>query len=104
MTPNAEILHKVRVRSSRVHPTPVAVGSRPATKGRRLAPRTKWDGIRFQVIKDGAGVRMYSKSGAEYTARLPRMVEAFGKLPAQSAILDGELVLINPRGCAHFYH
>jgi ATP-dependent DNA ligase len=39
---------------------------------------------------------MYSKSGADYTARLPRMAEAFGKLPAPSAILDGELVLINP--------
>ena len=41
--------------------------------------------------------------GAEYTDRLPGMVEAFGKLPTQSAILDGELVLIDPRGAAHFY-
>jgi bifunctional non-homologous end joining protein LigD len=31
------------------------------------------------------------------------MVEAFGNLPTQSAILDGELVLIDPRGAAHFY-
>ena len=31
------------------------------------------------------------------------MAEAFGKLPTQSAILDGELVLIDPRGAAHFY-
>jgi bifunctional non-homologous end joining protein LigD len=31
------------------------------------------------------------------------VVEAFGKLPTQSAILDGELVLIDPRGAAHFY-
>jgi hypothetical protein len=31
------------------------------------------------------------------------MVEAFGKLPAQSAILDGELCLIDSRGLAHFY-
>jgi len=31
------------------------------------------------------------------------MAEAFGKLPAESAILDGELVLIDPRGAAHFY-
>jgi ATP-dependent DNA ligase len=23
----------------------------------------KWDGFRFQIIKDGAGVRFYSKSG-----------------------------------------
>jgi ATP-dependent DNA ligase len=31
------------------------------------------------------------------------MVEAFRKLPTRSAILDGELVLIDPRGAAHFY-
>jgi bifunctional non-homologous end joining protein LigD len=63
----------------------------------------KWDGFRFQVIKDGSNVRLYSRHGAEYTDRLPGMAEAFGKLPTQSAIIDGELVLIDPRGAAHFY-
>ena len=57
----------------------------------------KWDGFRFEVINDGASVRFYSRSGAEYADRLPRMGEAFGKLPAQSAILDGEFVLLDPR-------
>jgi bifunctional non-homologous end joining protein LigD len=59
----------------------------------------------FQVIKDGRNVRLYSRHGAEYTGptRLPGMVEDFSKLPAQSAILDGELCLIDPRGSAHFY-
>ena len=63
----------------------------------------KWDGFRFQIIKDGAGVRLYSKSGAEYTDRLPGMVAAFASMPTESAILDGELVLIDPVGAAHFY-
>jgi bifunctional non-homologous end joining protein LigD len=63
----------------------------------------KWDGFCFQVIKDGARVRFYSRHGAEYTDRLPGMVEAFAKLPTQSAILDGELCLIDPRDPAHFY-
>ena len=40
---------------------------------------------------------------AEYTDRLRGMVEAFAKLPTHSAILDGELCLIDPRGGAHFY-
>jgi ATP-dependent DNA ligase len=31
------------------------------------------------------------------------MAEAFAKFPTQSVILDGELVLIDPRGAAHFY-
>ena len=63
----------------------------------------KWDGFRFQVIKDGSNkVRLYSRHGAEYTDRLPGMVEAFGKLPTQSAIVDGEL-LIDPQGSTQFY-
>jgi ATP-dependent DNA ligase len=48
-------------------------------------------------------VRLYSRHGAEYTDRLPGMVEAFAKLPTHAAILDGELCLIDPRGSAHFY-
>jgi len=38
------------------------------------------------VIKVGARVRFSSRSGAEYTERLPRMVEAFAKLPTKSAM------------------
>ncbi len=57
----------------------------------------------FRSSRTAASVRFYSRHGAEYTDRLPRMVEAFGKLPTQSAILDGELVLIDPTGAAHFY-
>jgi ATP dependent DNA ligase domain len=52
-------------------------------KGDDWLHEPKWDGFRFQVIKDGAGVRFYSRHGGEYTDRLPGMVEAFGKLPAQ---------------------
>ena len=72
-------------------------------KGDDWLHEPKWDGFRFQIIKDGSQVRSYSRHGAEYTDRLPAMVEAFGKMPTQSAILDGELVLIDPRGAAHFY-
>jgi len=63
----------------------------------------KWDGFRFQVIKDASGVRLYSRSGAEYTDRLPGMVDAFANLAARTAILDGELCLIGSGGAAHFY-
>jgi bifunctional non-homologous end joining protein LigD len=92
----------VSVRLAFIRPLSPSAAVRPP-KGDDWLYEPKWDGFRFQVIKDGAGVRMYSKSGAEYTARLPRMAEAFAKLPTISAILDGELVLIDPRGEAHFY-
>ena len=35
----------------------------------------KWDGFRFQVIKNGKTVRLYTRNGADYTERLPRMRE-----------------------------
>ena len=63
----------------------------------------KWDGYRFQIIKNGRDVRLYSRNGAEYTERLPRMVEAFANLPARAAVLDGALCLIDERGAANFY-
>jgi ATP dependent DNA ligase domain len=89
------------LRPSRLHPSVRPFYRLPPARGEGWIHEPKWDGFRFQVIKDGAGVRLYSKSGAEYTNRLPAVAEAFSKLPAQSAILDGELVLINPKGGAH---
>jgi bifunctional non-homologous end joining protein LigD len=82
-----------------IRPLSPSASVRPP-KGEDWLHEPKWDGFRFQVIKNGTRVRLYSRSGAEYTDRLPRMVEAFGKLPTQSAILDGELCLIDPRGGA----
>jgi bifunctional non-homologous end joining protein LigD len=90
-----------------VHPTFVrplvpANGTRPP-QGEGWLHEPKWDGFRFEIIKDGGRIRLYSKSGAEHTARLPRMVAAFRELPARSAILDGELCFIDAGGQANFH-
>src|SRR6476620_7710827 len=85
-----------------VRPLSPSAAVRPP-KGDDWLHEPKWDGFRFQIIKDGNQVRLYSRHGAEYTDRLPGMVAAFAKLPTQSAILDGELVLIDTRGAAQFY-
>ena len=45
---------------------------------------------------------MFSKSGAEYTERLPLMAKAFQRLPARAAVLDGELCFIDAGGQANF--
>jgi hypothetical protein len=54
------------------------------------------------VIKDGSDVRLYSKNGAEYSNKLPGMRKAFAELPTNSANLDGELCVIDPRGGATY--
>ena len=84
---------------------------RPLVPGTAKAPpkggdwihEVKLDGYRVQVTKDGDRVRVFTRSGAEYTSRLPRMVEAFARLPASSAVLDGELCYVGADGQAQFY-
>ena len=62
----------------------------------------KWDGYRFQVVKAGDKVRLFSKSGAEYTDRLPGMVDAFTDLPARSAVLEASFATSVPTGMPTF--
>jgi ATP-dependent DNA ligase len=94
-------ISRMPVRLAFVRPlSPSAAVSPP--KGDDWLHEPNWDGFRFQVIKDGSKVRLYSHHGAEYTDRLSGMVEVFGQLPTQSAILDGELCMTDPRGAAHF--
>ena len=59
--------------------------------------------FRFQISKDGSEVRLYSKSGVDYSNTLPSMRKAFAELPTNSAILDGELCLIDPGDGANSY-
>ena len=85
-----------------IRPLSPSTAVRPP-KGDGWLHEPKWDGFRFQVIKDGSDVRLYSKSGADYSNKLLSMRKAFAELPTNSAILDGELCLIEPGGGAHFY-
>jgi bifunctional non-homologous end joining protein LigD len=62
----------------------------------------KLDGYRFQIVKDGRQVRLYSRSGYEWTRRLPTLAETLRALPCHSAVLDGELCLPGPGGAPDF--
>ena len=84
-----------------VRPCVPAGADRPP-QGDGWVHEPKLDGYRFLVVKNGRQVRLFSKSGAEYTDRLPGMVEAFASLPARAAVLDGELVFTRDSGAPHF--
>jgi bifunctional non-homologous end joining protein LigD len=62
----------------------------------------KLGGYRFQVVKDGRQVRLYSRGGTEWTKRLPAFADTFRRLPCRSTILDGELVLPDADGAPDF--
>jgi bifunctional non-homologous end joining protein LigD len=62
----------------------------------------KWDGYRLIARKDGERVRLWARSGTDYTTCLDRVREAVAALPVTSAVLDGEAVAFGPDGRADF--
>ena len=50
----------------------------------------KLDGIRVLAYKNGKKVELWSRNQLPLTANYPAVTEAIAKLPAQTAILDGE--------------
>jgi ATP-dependent DNA ligase len=53
----------------------------------------KWDGFRCLVFRDDDKIELQSKSGQPLTRYYPELVEAVGKLKAQTFVLDGEIVV-----------
>ena len=56
----------------------------------------KWDGFRCLVFRDGATVRLQSKSEQSLTRYFPELVAAVASLKVDRFVLDGEIVV--PRG------
>ncbi|MDO5740140.1 MAG: ATP-dependent DNA ligase [Ornithinimicrobium sp.] len=85
---------------------PMLAGSAPevaiAVDGsREVAVESKLDGIRIQVHLDRRAevpVRLYTRSLEEITDRLPEVVTAICALPAQQAVLDGEVIALGAEG------
>ncbi len=53
----------------------------------------KWDGFRCLAFRSGKAVVLQSKSGQPLARYFPELVEALAQLPAESFVLDGEIVI-----------
>ncbi|GAA5029417.1 ATP-dependent DNA ligase [Microbacterium fluvii] len=58
----------------------------------------KLDGARIQVHRDGDEVRVFTRSLADITHRVPEIVAAVRELPASAVILDGETLALDEDG------
>lgn len=58
----------------------------------------KLDGARIQVHRNGSDVRVFTRSLADITARVPEIVEVAVSLPVESIILDGETLMLDDDG------
>jgi ATP-dependent DNA ligase len=54
----------------------------------------KWDGFRTIVFRDGSDVHLQSRNGRPMNRYFPDVVEQVLSLPAESVVLDGEMVVV----------
>ncbi len=62
----------------------------------------KWDGIRAIGVWDGSRLRLYARSGNELTHRYPELTALDAGLGPEPAVIDGELVALEPDGRPSF--
>ena len=62
----------------------------------------KLDGYRIQARKDGAQVQLLTRTGLDWTHRMKSIATQIAILPAQSALLDGEVVVLADDGTTSF--
>src|SRR5262245_14639858 len=62
----------------------------------------KHDGFRLMVRRDGAGIRLITRNGHDWSGRFPLISEAAGALKARSFLLDGEAVACGRDGLPSF--
>jgi bifunctional non-homologous end joining protein LigD len=80
-----------------LHPSPFIQPCEPSArdrlpKGDGWVYEVKLDGYRLQVHKTADTVTLYTRHGADWTARLPKLAASLRSLPCRSAIIDAELV------------
>ena len=77
----------------------VLVGAPPAGDGWRY--EVKYDGYRMLARLSGGAARIVSRNASDWTAKLPAIAAALGKL-AHDAWLDGEIVVFDAAGRTDF--
>jgi len=62
----------------------------------------KFDGYRIEARLDRGKVKLLTRKELDWTHRFERIATAVAALPAQTALLDGELVVENDQGISNF--
>jgi bifunctional non-homologous end joining protein LigD len=62
----------------------------------------KFDGYRVIARKDGNQVRLWARKNSDYSKAFTRIRDAVAALPVDSAVLDGEAVLLRSDNTSDF--
>jgi bifunctional non-homologous end joining protein LigD len=71
-------------------------------EGARWIHEIKFDGYRIQARLDRGKVKLLTRKGLDWTKKFPTVAEAIVKLPAATALIDGELVAEDAKGISRF--
>lgn len=94
---NADALRPMLATSA----TPAAAKDAAARWG-EVWVEMKWDGIRAVGAWDGRRLRLFARSGNEVTHRYPELTAVDAGLGPEPAVVDGELVALEPDGRPSF--
>lgn len=76
--------------------------ARSLPEGEEWLYEVKFDGYRALIIKHGPRVEIRSRNDRDLTVNFPEVAEAAERLNARRAVVDGELVALDPRGVPSF--
>src|SRR5487761_1246672 len=71
-------------------------------EGEHWLHEIKFDGYRILCRIDRGHVTLITRGGQDWTGRLPASAAAAAELPVERAILDGEVVALEPNGVSSF--
>src|SRR5215831_17498155 len=73
-----------------------------APEGANWVHEIKFDGYRIQARLDRGKVKLLTRKGLDWTKKFPTVAAAIAKLPASTALIDGEVVVEGPDGLSSF--
>lgn len=100
-----ELLQHPAVKRARLpesHAVELATLVEEAPSGADWLHEIKYDGYRMLCRLDRGKARFISRNGHEWTAKFPELAEAASTLAVERAMLDGEVVALQPDGTTSF--
>ncbi len=80
----------------------LASAANQAPDGPEWLHEIKYDGYRLLARIEDGEVRLITRGGLDWTAKFPALAHILGELPLDSAVIDGELVHLEPEGTTSF--
>ncbi len=100
---------KIRAKISDPEPLPVKFIEPMKARLAESPPRSddwiyeiKFDGFRALAFKNGKKVQLLSRNEKDFGGKFPEIVEAISRLKVDDAVIDGEIVALDPKGISSF--